>query len=33
VNPEVLATLVGLLSMILVVIIFYVIWLVIESNR
>jgi len=33
VNPEVIETLVGLLSMILFVIVVYVIWLIMESNR
>ena len=32
-NPEVIETLVGLLSMILFVIVVYVIWLIMESNR
>lgn len=32
-NPEVLETLVGLLSMILAVIVIYVTWLIVESNR
>jgi len=33
VNPEVAETLVGLLSMILVVGVVYVVWLIIESGR
>ena len=32
-NPEVVETLVGLLSMILVVGVVYVVWLIIESGR
>lgn len=32
-NPEVLETLVGLLSMILTVIMIYVIWLIMEGSR